>query len=218
MRPVSASRIPVHCSFTRIAPLSQLKPNPRNPNQHPDRQIRILAKIIKEQGWRAPIVVSNRSGLVVKGHARIQAAKVLGVDEVPVDLQDYESEASELADMIADNRIAELGEINMPHLKDLLIEMDTGAFDARGAHAIDGMGNIVFEMLDNGWQDEEICNNLGLEPDEILKLKHITGFSALFKNIEYSRAWETKRMARIRLQAEKNGERTPYGQREKQNP
>jgi hypothetical protein len=65
------------------------------------------------------------------------------------------------------------------------------------------MGRLVFEMLNNGWGDAEICNHLGLEPEELLKLKHITGFSALYKDAEYSKAWETKHMLRLRLEHEK---------------
>ena len=64
---------------------------------------------------------------------------------------------------------------------------------ARGKHSVTGMSNMVFEMLDNGWKDEMICNELGLEPEELLKLKHITGFAKLFENTEYKKAWESKR-------------------------
>lgn len=69
---------------------------------------------------------------------------------------------------------------------------------ARGKHSIVGMGNIVFSMLDNGASDEKICNELGLEPDELVRLKHVTGFSKLFENVEYRRAWETKRQVGFR--------------------
>ena len=69
---------------------------------------------------------------------------------------------------------------------------------ARGSHSVTGMGSIVFEMLQNGWSDEEICNHLGMEPEEILKLKHITGFSKLFKDVEYNKSWQTKRMIKIK--------------------
>ena len=48
-------------------------------------------------------------------------------------------------------------------------------------------------MLDNGWADEDICNELGMEPEELLKLKYITGFAKLFENTEYNRSWKTKR-------------------------
>jgi len=89
----------------------------------------LLAKIIDYQGWRNPIVVSTRSGFIVKGHARLTAAEVLELEEVPVDYQDYDSEAQEWADMLADNRIAELAEIDRTVLKDLIEELDTGAVD-----------------------------------------------------------------------------------------
>jgi ParB-like chromosome segregation protein Spo0J len=69
---------------------------------------------------------------------------------------------------------------------------------ARGEHSVTGMSNMVFEMLNNGWSDEEVCNHLGMEPEEILKLKHITGFSKLFENSEYKRAWETHKMIKAR--------------------
>lgn len=48
-------------------------------------------------------------------------------------------------------------------------------------------------MLDNGWSDADICNELGMEPEEILRLKHITGFSKLFEDVEYKKAWVTKK-------------------------
>lgn len=89
----------------------------------------MLAKVISTTGWRAPIVISKRSGLVTKGHGRLAAAKLAGLTEAPVDLQDYADEAEEIADMIADNRLAELAEIDPAALKDLLGELDTGALD-----------------------------------------------------------------------------------------
>ena len=51
---------------------------------------------------------------------------------------------------------------------------------------------MVFSMLENGWDDAAICNHLGMEPDELLRLKHITGFSKLFEDAEYSKSWNTK--------------------------
>tara|TARA_R100001510_G_C7639942_1_gene197649 strand:+ start:479 stop:1186 length:708 start_codon:yes stop_codon:yes gene_type:complete len=63
---------------------------------------------------------------------------------------------------------------------------------ARGKHSIGGMSNMVFSMLDNGWDDADICNHLGMDADELLRLKHITGFSKLFEDAEYNKAWTTK--------------------------
>ena len=94
-------QIKVECSHDKIVKLADLKPYPGNPNKHPEHQIALLAKIIKAQGWRNPIVVSNRSGLITKGHGRYEAAKLLGADTAPVDYQDYANEKQELADMIA---------------------------------------------------------------------------------------------------------------------
>lgn len=71
---------------------------------------------------------------------------------------------------------------------------------ARGKHSVGGMGEIVFKMLDNGWGDAEICKELGMEADELVRLKHVTGFSKLFEDTEYKRSWETKKMIKGRIE------------------
>ena len=75
---------------------------------------------------------------------------------------------------------------------------------ARGEHSVGGMSNMVFKLLEGGWTDAEICEHLGMEAEEILKLKHITGFSKLFKDVKYRQAWETNRQIKVRLDYEKN--------------
>ena len=117
------------CKYTRLAPIGEVVPNPRNPNTHPEEQIDMLAKIMEFQGWRLPIVVSKRSGFIVRGHGRLLAAQRLGLKKVPIDEQDYENEAQEWADLIADNRIAELAETDRATLKDVLEQLDTGEID-----------------------------------------------------------------------------------------
>ena len=86
-----------------------------------------LAAIIKATGWRQPITVSTRSGLIVKGHGRLAAAKYGKFKEAPVDYQNYASEEEELADLMADNRIAELAEIDSVKLAEAFEAVDTGA-------------------------------------------------------------------------------------------
>jgi len=142
----------IFCSYSKLVPIGEVKPNPRNPNTHPDSQIKLLAKVIQNQGWRCPITVSNLSGMVVRGHGRLMAAKLLGCAKVPVDFQDYESPEMEMADLIADNRIAELAEIDLPTLKDLLQELDTGDLDMELTGFDDaGMENIMTEFyINNG--------------------------------------------------------------------
>ena len=119
----------VHCAHDRLALVTELRPHPKNPNQHPPEQVALLAKIIAHQGWRAPVVVSKRSGFIVAGHGRLLAALELGLERVPVNDQEFASDADELAHLAADNRIAELSETDGAKLKDLLLELDTGAFD-----------------------------------------------------------------------------------------
>jgi len=133
----------IHCAHDAVVTISELHPHPRNPNTHPPRQIELLAKIIREQGWRAPITVSERSGYIVRGHGRLLAARALGLSSVPVDRQVYDSDAAELADLLADNKIAELAVIDDDLLADLLgdlgqteIDMELTGFDAEGVEAL----------------------------------------------------------------------------------
>lgn len=124
-----AGGIPVYCAHDEIVDIIKLIPNPANPNKHPGDQIRLLAKIIKNGGWRQPITVGTRSGYIVKGHGRLMAAQLGNMEQATVDYQDYASEAEEYADLIADNRIAELSEIDQKMLADVFVEIDTGEID-----------------------------------------------------------------------------------------
>jgi ParB-like chromosome segregation protein Spo0J len=109
--------------------VTELVANPRNPNKHSDKQVALLAKIIRHQGWRSPITVSNRSGFVVTGHGRLQAAILLGEQLVPVDRQDFASEADEWAHLVADTRSAELADADKSMIADLLKDLDSGGLD-----------------------------------------------------------------------------------------
>ena len=123
-----AGDIPVYCAFDAIVELADLRPNPKNPNQHPDSQIELLAKVIRAQGWRAPVTVSTRSGLIVRGHGRYMAAKIIGCP-APVDYQHYESEEAELADLVADNRLAELAEVDDALLAAIMAGLNDADYD-----------------------------------------------------------------------------------------
>ena len=133
--------IPVFCAYDEILPIAKALPNPQNPNRHPDKQINLLAEIIKQQGWRAPITISNRSGYIVRGHGRLMAARLLGAEFVPVDFQNYESDAAEKADMIADNRIAEFSELDEDVLAELLADINDSDLDIE-------LAGIELEELD----------------------------------------------------------------------
>lgn len=112
-----ADGVEVWCEFGKLVPVEELKPNPRNPNTHPGRQVELLAKNIRHFGWRHPITVSKRSGLIVSGHGRLMAAQHLGLKIVPVDYQDFAGEDDELAVLVADNRLAELASVDLNELE-----------------------------------------------------------------------------------------------------
>ena len=61
---------------------------------------------------------------------------------------------------------------------------------ARGSHDVDLMSNIVAELTELGKSNAWISKHLGMSADEVLRLKQITGLAALFKDDEFSRAWE----------------------------
>ena len=93
--------------------IKDLEENPKNNNDHPPKQIERLMKIIEFQGFRNPLTVSTRSGYVLCGHGRIEAARNLGFKELPVIYQDFASEEEEYAHMTADNEIARWSSLDM---------------------------------------------------------------------------------------------------------
>lgn len=100
----------------KLVPVEQIIPNPKNPNKHTQEQIIKLSKIISAHGFRRPITVSKRSGFVIVGHGRFEAAKLLDLKELPVFYQDYDNEAQEYQDMVADNAIAEWSSLDLSQI------------------------------------------------------------------------------------------------------
>lgn len=156
-----ADGVPVFCAHDVIVDTVSLMPNPKNPNQHPDSQIQLLGRIIRQTGWRQPITVSKRSGFIVKGHGRLAAALLEGMKKVPVDYQNYTNETEEYADLVADNRMAELAEIDNKMLADIFADIDTGEIPLEmTGYTEDEVESLVTAL------SEALHNDLG-EPDEI---------------------------------------------------
>lgn len=156
-----ADGVPVFCAHDAIVDVAKLIPNPKNPNQHPDNQIQLLGRIIRQTGWRQPITVSKRSGFIVKGHGRLSAALLEGMKEAPVDYQNYTTEAEEYADLVADNRIAELAETDNRLLADIFAEIDTGEIPMElTGYTEDEVESLVTAL------SEALHNDLH-EPDDI---------------------------------------------------
>jgi len=118
--------IPIHCKYDKLIDPAKLKPHPANPWKHPDSQIDLLAKIMAKSdiGIRHEIIVSKSSGFIVEGHCRREAAIRLNIKKYPVVYQEFESEATERAVMLNDNKISEFAEVDGLIMADNLTELD----------------------------------------------------------------------------------------------
>jgi ParB-like chromosome segregation protein Spo0J len=68
---------------------------------------------------------------------------------------------------------------------------------ARGEHKVDSMAEIVVELKRRFWSDEKIAKELGMEADEVLRLTQVTGLALLFKDQEFSQAWEADTLREV---------------------
>lgn len=112
-----------------------------NPRRHSEAQIELLAASIRAHGWTSPIVIAAETGAIIAGHARLDAARQLGLAEVPVLPLTGLSEAAARALRLADNRIAELGEWDLDQL-------------ARELDWLEGSCEIDLGAI--GWSDEQL--------------------------------------------------------------
>ena len=137
--------IKIECAYTDRVSIKKLKPNPLNPNEHPEEQIKLLAEIIKQVGWRDPITISNRSGFIVRGHGRFAAAVLLKMASVPVEYHDYDSEEEELADLVMDNKIKELSYLDRGKVRELL-----SGFEDSSRRLMTGFNEVEIEKIMHG--------------------------------------------------------------------
>lgn len=119
--------IKISCSF-ELRPIEKVIPYHANVKKHPAKQVDKLASMITEYGWDQPIVVDEKS-VIIKGHCRLEAAKKLGLKEVPVIVRSDLSKAQVKAARIADNKIAE-SEWDIDNLVLELNELDDMEFNA----------------------------------------------------------------------------------------
>lgn len=165
-------------------PTDQIVANNYNPNSVADKEMRLLYTSVREDGYTMPIVTiwddSLKKYVIVDGfHRNLVIRKFKDIAErchgrLPIVVIDKDID-QRMASTVRHNR-------------------------ARGSHSVDGMANILFSMLRDGKSDREICEELGFEQKELVKLKYITGFAKIFKNYKYSAAVEKvvdeKRVAR----------------------
>lgn len=121
-------------------PLDDLKAAPHNPRQISDDEMDKLKTSISEFGFVKPVLVNTTTGNIIAGHQRVVAARALGMTDCPV-VYTALSESREKALNIALNKIS--GEWDIPMLKDILTEIDTGEFEIE----VTGFDNVEIEML-----------------------------------------------------------------------
>jgi len=155
----------------KTAKIEDLNPAPYNPRVHPEKAISRLKASIERFGYTNPVLVQKGTNTIIAGHARVEAAKQAGLDEVPVIYLDFDDVTAK-AYNIADNRLAELTEWDFPKLKDLITEIDTGAFDIEltgfGAEELASIFTYQRPMVDAEYDPESIktankCPKCGYE-------------------------------------------------------
>jgi len=115
----------IRCMHDALVDPTSNVPNPKNEwHKHPKEQLDLYGMIVMETGFRRAIVISKRSGMIVKGHGLNLTAIARGWPVVPVEYQDYDNEEQELADMLADNKLAQLAGTDESKLRALLSGLD----------------------------------------------------------------------------------------------
>lgn len=154
-------------------PVGKIKPNTYNPNTVAPPEMRLLYDSIKADGYTMPIVCyydkNEDSYIIVDGFHRYR---------IMLDYPDiYEREQGCLPVSVINKPFDQRMASTIRHNR------------ARGSHDVDLMSNIVKELHELGRSDAWISKHLGMDKDEILRLKQITGLAALFKDINFGRAW-----------------------------
>src|SRR5437764_3717659 len=108
--------------------IEKLRPDPANPRRHTKKQIRQIAHSIKTFGFNVPILV-DRGGKIIGGHGRYEAARLLGMTDVPTLCLDHLTAAQARAFMIADNRLTDISTWDDRLLAEQLKELSVHGLD-----------------------------------------------------------------------------------------
>lgn len=153
-----------------IVNINQLFANDYNPNRMPREEMRLLGECILKYGFLFPIITSwddeKRKYRIIDGFHRYEMLKRLGSDKCSIiDLNLPYHDAVQLTVLM--NRI-------------------------KGLHQVEKMSDLVVKLESLGLEDDEIAKNLGMESEELLRLKQQLGIAHAFKNVEYANSWEIK--------------------------
>lgn len=147
--------------------------NDYNPNSVMPPEMRLLHRSIQANGYTQPIVTHYEDvstiNRVVDGFHRNRVGK-------------------EFPD-IRESHYGYLPIVGMPGTEEDRIAATIRHNRARGKHAVTGMVDIVVTLAQSGMTDEEIGKELGMDADEVLRLKRDANIPDLFRNRHYSRSW-----------------------------
>lgn len=156
--------------------------NDYNPNSVAPPEMELLRLSITADGYTQPIVSWNREKVyeVVDGFHRHRVGKecddvrerVSGYLPLVVINSEREDKGDRMAATIRHNR-------------------------ARGKHRVDAMSEIVIDLKRRRWSDEKIGKELGMDPDEVLRLTQVSGLAEMFADREFSEAWEADRIDEV---------------------
>jgi ParB-like chromosome segregation protein Spo0J len=161
--------IALPCMDVKIVPIGKVRANSYNPNAVSENNMKLLEESIRCNGFCFPVVTiydeSLEQYVVIDGFHRY------------VIFRDY-FEADEIPIIVLDHNISQRMEATVQFNR------------ARGVHQVELMGDLVIALIKQGVPEEEIAQKLGMEMEEVLRLKQVTGIAEVFKNQTYSTAWE----------------------------
>lgn len=158
----------------QLVSIDKVQGNSYNPNKVANTEMKLLELSIKKDGFTMPIVVAsekkNENWIVVDGFHRLTICQENS--QVRKSLQGY-IPVSKL-DKTLENRVAATVRHNM----------------ARGTHQVELSAKLVTFLKRNDWSNQKIGEELGMDPDEVLRLKQITGLAEAFKDKKFSKSWK----------------------------
>jgi len=158
----------------RAVPIEKIQPNTYNPNAVAPPEMKLLYESIRQDGYTMPIVCYYAKEedvyIIVDGFHRYRV--MLEYPDI------YEREKGMLPVSVIDKSLDQRMASTIRHNR------------ARGSHDVELMSNIVRELHELGRSDAWISRHLGMDKDEILRLKQITGLAALFKDVKFGKAWQ----------------------------
>lgn len=157
-------------------PIDRIRANAYNPNAVAPPEMKLLELSIWEDGYTMPVVCyyveEEDIYEIVDGYHRYTTLKT--------SKRIYERENGCLPVVVIEKDISNRMASTIRHNR------------ARGSHSVELMSNIVADLVGSGMSDAWILKHIGMDKDELLRLKQITGIAALFKDKEFSKAWEDK--------------------------